>query len=49
MYCVQEMFYRFDQNGWTAVFYAAKQGYITIVQLLMDHGVDLKLKDKVCA
>ena len=35
------------QNGQTALFYAAEQGFIDVVQLLIDHGVDLKLKDKV--
>ena len=35
------------QDGWSAIFYAAERGCIDIVQLLIDHGVDLKLKDKV--
>ena len=35
------------QDGWTALFYASEQGSISIVQLLIDSGVDLKLKDKV--
>ena len=35
------------QDGRTAIFYAAERGYINIVQLLIDHGIDLKLKDKV--
>ena len=36
------------QDGWTALFYASQeQGSISIVQFLIDHGVDLKLKDKV--
>ena len=35
------------QNGQTALFYAAGQGFIDVVQLLIDHGIDLKLKDKV--
>ena len=35
------------QDGRTAVFYAAERGCINIVQLLIDHGADLKLKDKV--
>ena len=35
------------QDQRTAVFYAAERGYINIVQLLIEHGMDLKLKDKV--
>ena len=35
------------QGGCTAIYYAAKQGYVDIVQLLMDHGVHLELKDEV--
>ena len=35
------------QDGRTAIFYASEQGSISIVQFLIDSGVDLKLKDKV--
>ena len=35
------------QDQRTAVFYAAEPGCINIVQLLIEHGIDLKLKDKV--
>ena len=35
------------QDGWTALFYASEWGCISIVQFLIDSGVDLKLKDKV--
>ena len=35
------------QEGRTAIFYAAEKGYVHIVQLMLDHGVDLELKDKV--
>ena len=35
------------QGGCTAIYYAAKQGYVDIVQLLMEHGVHLELKDEV--
>ena len=35
------------QDGWTALFYASERGCISIVQFLIDSGVDLKLKDKV--
>ena len=35
------------QDGRTAIFYASEQGSVSIVQFLIDSGVDLKLKDKV--
>ena len=35
------------QEGRTAIFYAAEKGYVHIVQLMLDHGVDLELKDRV--
>lgn len=35
------------QVGWTAIFYAAEKGFADIVQLLMDYGAELELKDKV--
>ena len=35
------------QEGRTVIFYAAEKGYVHIVQLMLDHGVDLELKDKV--
>ena len=37
------------QNGWTALFHAADRGYVDVAELLMEHGVELELKNKVLA
>ena len=36
-----------NQNQQTALFYAADQGDIDITELLMEHGAELELKNKV--
>ncbi len=33
--------------GWTALFFAAKDGDIGYVKLLLEHGADPTIKDKV--
>lgn len=33
----------FDNNGWTAIMYAARRGELTIVQKLLQYGVDLNV------
>ena len=36
-----------QNTGWSALLYAASQGNIEIVRLLIEHGAIVKLKDKV--
>ena len=36
-----------QNTGWSALLYAASQGNIEIVSLLIEHGAIVKLKDKV--
>lgn len=39
MHCYNLLFtLLFLQNGWTALHYAAKQGYLDMIQLLIDSG-----------
>ena len=37
-----------QSTGWTALFFAAKEGYLEIVKKLIQAGADVLLKDKVC-
>jgi ankyrin repeat protein len=39
--------YNLHKCGWTAVFYAASEGYLDVLQLLHESGADIHLKDKV--
>ena len=34
--------------GWSAVFFAASEGYLNITRLLVNAGADVALRDKVC-
>ena len=34
--------------GWSAVFFAASEGYLNITRLLVNAGADVALTDKVC-
>ena len=35
-----------DKNGWTALMFAARNGYDKIAQLLIKSGADIKAKDR---
>ena len=37
-----------QEVGWSALFYAAKNGQVEVARLLIDAGADMLLKDKVC-
>ena len=34
--------------GWSAVFFAAKEGYLSIIKTLIRAGANVTQKDKVC-
>ena len=36
-------------TGWTALFFASKEGNVKIVRLLIDKGAQVNLKDKVAS
>ena len=37
-----------QEVGWSALFYAAKNGQLEVATLLIEAGADVLLKDKVC-
>ena len=38
-----------QEVGWSALFYAAKNGQLEVATLLIEAEADVLLKDKVCA
>ena len=36
------------QNGWSALFFVATKGYLSLVKMLADYGTIVDLKDEVC-
>lgn len=41
------IFLSLQSTGWTALFFAAKQGNMEIARLMVIHGANLDIKDKV--